>query len=170
MSEPGTELIGRSIAHESAHQHVRGEAIYLGDMPSLRGELWVDFVGSPHAHGRIHSIDLSGLRDLPGIVAYTAADVPGSNAFGPIFQDEEILAKEVCHYLGQPIVVIAGEDKAAVVSAKQQVRIEMDPLPAVLTLAEAIERQQFIGPTRRIRARRRRSGAGGRGPALRVVN
>ncbi|HEV8063119.1 MAG TPA: xanthine dehydrogenase molybdopterin binding subunit [Gemmataceae bacterium] len=150
MSEPGTEFLGQSIAHESARQHVRGEAIYLGDLPRLRGEFWVDFVGSPHVHGQIRSIDLSGLRALPGIVAYTADDVPGSNAFGPIFQDEELLAKEVCHYLGQPIVVVAGTDKAAVVRARQFVRIEMDPLPAVLTIAEAIERQQFIGPTRRI--------------------
>ena len=150
MSEPGMEFLGQPIAHESASQHVRGEAVYLGDMPCLRGEFWVDFVGSPLAHGRIRSIDLSGLRDLPGIVAYTAADVPGDNVFGPIFHDEELLARDACHYLGQPIVVVAGAEKAAVAHAKQYVQIEMDPLPAVLTLADAIERGQFIGPTRHI--------------------
>src|SRR6266436_5534887 len=98
MSESDSQSIGQGVAHESARQHVRGEAIYLADMPVLRGELWVDFVGSPVAHGRIRSIDLSGLRELPGIVALTAYDVPGNNVFGPVFHDEELLAKEVCHY------------------------------------------------------------------------
>jgi len=150
MSEQDLGFIGESIAHESAREHVRGSAIYLSDMPHLRGELWVDFVGSPFAHGRIQLVDLSSVSNLPGIVAYTAADVPGDNIFGPIVHDEELLATEVCHYLDQPIVVIAGATREAVERAKALVRIEMDPLPPVLTVADAIERRQFIGPTRRI--------------------
>jgi xanthine dehydrogenase large subunit len=48
-------------------------------------------------------------------------------------------------------VVLAGTSKAALAIAKQAVEIEVEPLPAVLTIDEAIAKRQWIGPTRRIR-------------------
>lgn len=143
--------IGKSIPHESACEHVTGEAVYLDDMPPLRNELVVDFVGSPLAHARIRSLEVKAAAQRDGVVAvYTFADVPGENTFGPIFHDEELLAEKVCHYMGQPIVVLAGTSKQALQAAKAAVCIEMDELPAVLSIDDAIARQQFIGPTRRI--------------------
>lgn len=149
MIEPGTDYLGQPIAHESARQHVLGRAVYIADIPALRGEQWLDFIGSPVAHGPIRSIDLSALARAPGITAFTARDVP-NNLFGPIFHDEELLASDICHFLGQPIVLLVGPDKATVERAKPLVRLEMEPLPPVLTIADAIAHQQFIGPTRRI--------------------
>jgi xanthine dehydrogenase large subunit len=76
--------------------------------------------------------------------------VPGENTFGPVFHDEELLAEAVCQYVGQPLVVFAGTNRDALRAAKAAVRVELEELPAVLTIEEAIARQQFIGPTRRI--------------------
>jgi len=144
--------LGQSVPHDSAREHVCGEAVYIDDMPPLWGELCVDFVGSPVAHGRIRSIDAAAARQAPGVAAVlTWADVPGDNRFGPIFHDEELLAKEIVPFIGQPIVAIAGDSRAAVESAKKLVRIDIEPLPPVLTIDEAIAKKQFIGPTRRIR-------------------
>jgi xanthine dehydrogenase large subunit len=142
--------IGQSLPHDSAREHVRGEAVYIDDLPPLRGELIVDFVGSPVAHGHIVSVDVAAARQIPGIVAvFTHVDVP-ENLVGPVFHDEELLASETVVVRGQPVVAIAGETREAVTAAKALVRIEIEPLPPVLTIEEAIERQQFIGPTRRI--------------------
>src|SRR5439155_14930734 len=77
-------------------------------------------------------------------------DVPGLNTFGPIFQDEELLAAEVCHYVGQPIVALAGTSKAALQAARAAVRLETEELAPILTIDEAVACRQFIGPTRRI--------------------
>src|SRR6266404_2029935 len=102
-------ILGKPIPHDSAHEHVTGEALYIEDLPLSRNELFVDFVGSRLAHARIQSIDTSAAARQDGIVAvYTFADVPGENTFGPVFHDEELLAEHVCHYIGQPIVVLAG--------------------------------------------------------------
>jgi xanthine dehydrogenase large subunit len=150
MSARDTQFIGQPVPHESSELHVRGEARYLGDAPPLPGELWVDCVGSPYAHARIRGLDLDAVRELPGIFAFTSVDVPGDNQFGPVFHDEELLAAHECHYLGQPIVVIAGPNKAALAEAKKLVAVDCEQLPAVLGLAEAIERRHFIGPQRRI--------------------
>jgi xanthine dehydrogenase large subunit len=142
--------IGQSLPHDSAREHVRGEAVYVDDIPPLRGELIVDFVGSPVAHGRISSVDVTAARQVPGIVAvFTAKDVP-ENLVGPVFHDEDLLATEIVHMRGQSIVAIAGESRAAITAAKALVMIKVEPLPPVLTIEEAIERKQFIGPTRKI--------------------
>jgi xanthine dehydrogenase large subunit len=144
-------LIGQPLAHDSAREHVTGEAVYIDDLPPLASELRVDFVGSPVAHGRIRRVDVSRASKTDGIAAvFTHVDVPGANTFGPVFHDEELLVAEICHYIGQPIVVLAAANKAALVAAKQAARIEIEPLPAVLTIDEAIAKRQFIGKARRI--------------------
>jgi xanthine dehydrogenase large subunit len=143
-------VIGRPLPHESAREHVRGEAVYVDDLPPIRGELIVDFVGSPVAHGRIVAVDVEKARNVSGICAIlVAADVP-ENSFGPVFHDEELLAREIVPFRGQPIVAIAGVSREAVARAKQLVRIEIDPLSAVVTIEDAISQNQFIGPERRI--------------------
>ena len=53
--------------HESAIQHVTGEAVYVADMlptgQTLRGRV----VYSPHAHARIVSYDLSEALKVEGV-------------------------------------------------------------------------------------------------------
>jgi xanthine dehydrogenase large subunit len=145
-------LIDQPVPHDSARAHVTGEAAYIDDLPPLRGELLVDLIGSRFAHARIVSIDVGAARQVPGIAGvYTFADMPGANTCGPVFHDEELLAEKECHYLGQPIVAVAGESREALRAAREAVRIEREELPAVLTIDEAIARRQFIGPTRHIR-------------------
>jgi xanthine dehydrogenase large subunit len=144
-------LLGQPLPHDSAREHVTGEALYLDDLPPLAKELRVDFVGSPVAHGRIRRVDVTRARGTDGIAAvFTHAEVPGANTFGPVFHDEELLASEFCQYVGQPMVVLAGTSKAALASAKQAVEIEVQPLPAVLAIDQAIAKRQFLGTPRRI--------------------
>jgi xanthine dehydrogenase large subunit len=144
-------IAGKSIAHDSAREHVTGEAVYLDDLPPLRNELLVDFAGSPVAHGRIARIDCAAALQVEGITAaFTHGDVPGENTFGPVFHDEELLAAAECYYLGQPVVALAGTNRRALVAAKAAVHLEMQALDAILTIDEAIAQRKFIGPTRRI--------------------
>jgi xanthine dehydrogenase large subunit len=111
----------------------------------------VEFVGSPMAHARIVAVDVAGAARIEGIAGvFTAADVPGDNRFGPIVHDEEVLAANECHHIGQPIVALAGESRAALRAARAAVRIELDPLAPVLTIDEAIAGRHFLGPTRQI--------------------
>src|SRR5437763_14928201 len=131
-------VIGRPLPHDSAREHVRGEAVYVDDLPPLRGELVVDFVGSPSAHGRVVAVDVTAARTAPGVVAvFTAADVP-ENLVGPVFHDEELLASQVVHFRGQPVVAIAGESRAAVAAAAAVVRLEVEPRPPVWTIEQAV--------------------------------
>lgn len=144
--------VGKKIPHDSAWGHVTGEAIYIDDLPFAKNELIVDFLGSPLAHGKIRALDLKAAHEIEGVVGlYTYQDIPGQNLFGPIFADECFLVEELCEYIGQPIVLIAAENRKAAQEAKKRIRIEMEEYPPVLTIAQAIEKEQFLGVRREIK-------------------
>ncbi len=147
----GGSWVGRSTPHESAYAHVTGRAAFLDDLPRFANEVLVEFIGSPLAHARVAQIVIEDAVKIDGIVGvFRAADVPGDNHFGPILHDEELLAAQECHHVGQPIVALAGETRQALRQARQAIRIALDPLPAVLSIDAAIEGGHFIGPTRRL--------------------
>ena len=51
--------VGKPIPHDSAVGHVTGTAPYIDDIPPRSDELFVGFVRSPLASGRIESFDFS---------------------------------------------------------------------------------------------------------------
>jgi xanthine dehydrogenase large subunit len=143
--------VGRTIPHDSAIGHVTGAAAYIADLPRRADELVVGFVPSGVASGRIRSVDLTAARGVKGVVdLITAADLPAARRFGPIFQDEPILADGAVLYVGQPVVVIAAETEAAVDEARRLVRIDIEPEEPILTIEKAVDCGRFLGPARRI--------------------
>lgn len=146
--EGGVSVVGKNVPHDSATLHVTGQSMYIDDIPPLRGELYVDFFWSRISHGRIRSIDVSDAQKVPGIVGlFTAADLP-HNHFGPIIVDEVLIAADEYMFMGQPIVVIAGETKEAVKTARRRIKVDMEELIPTFTIDEAIARNEYIGGRR----------------------
>jgi len=140
-------FVGKSVPHESAVGHATGEALFIDDVPPLHGEVCVDFVGSPIAHGRIRNVDFSAIWSVPGIVAaYTYRDVPGHNDYGPIVGDDRVLADETVRYAGEPVVLLVAESRAALAAAKRLVKIDVEPLAPILSIDAAIAAESFFGP------------------------
>ncbi len=130
--------------HESAHLHVSGEAKYTSDFPPAPGELTVWLVTSPHAHARILKRDATRARQFPGIEAVLLAeDIPVLNDVGAVRQDEILLADREVFFHGHPVALVVGLTEAACRAAAAAVVVEYEPLPAVLTIAEAVARQSF---------------------------
>ncbi len=143
------EKIGNNIPLDGAEGHVTGTSEYVSDISKIENELIVDFFYSTEPHGEIINIDLEEARKISGIVGlYTYKDIEGENKFGPIIKDEVLLAESILEYVGQPIVIIAGESKKAIKLAKKTIKIEIKKLPHILSIEEAIEKNQFIGETR----------------------
>lgn len=144
--------VGRSAPHESARLHVTGSAAYADDLPEPAGLLHAALGLSPVARGRITALHLDRIRSLPGVVAVFAAEaVPGDNAYGPILQDEPILAGRVggeLLWLGQPVfaVVATTRDAARRAAARAGEAIEFETLPARLTPAEAHAAGDYVVP------------------------
>src|SRR5947209_5111157 len=118
--------VGKPIPHDSAVGHVTGAAPYIDDLPPRSDELFVSFVGSPMANGRIESIDFEAAKALPGVAAiYTANDLPGEKVFGPLFKDEPVLADGEVLYVGQPVLVVAAESRSILEQARRLVKINV---------------------------------------------
>ncbi len=144
-------VIGTSLPHDSAAGHVTGESVFLDDVCPIHGELLVDFVGSPVAHGRVRVVDTAAAAAVPGVaLVMTHRDLPGHRRFGPILKDEKLLVDDEAVYIGDPVVLIAADTRAALAAAKRAVRLEVDPLPALFTIDDAIAAGSFIGPERTI--------------------
>ena len=60
--------------------HVRGESIYLDDIPLVRGTLYAGVFDSPAAHGTLTNVDTGKARASEGVVrVITAMDLLGEN-------------------------------------------------------------------------------------------
>ena len=139
------------LPHDSAKGHVTGEALYVDDLPEPERLLTGRVVYSPHAHARIVSFDLTAARAVPGVHAVlAAADIPGHNQMGPVVKDEPVLAAEEVTCIGQAVFLIAGETDEQCREARRRIRVEYEPLDAILTLEKAMERGSLLGPPRKI--------------------
>jgi xanthine dehydrogenase large subunit len=145
-------VVGKNVPHDSAEGHVSGESIYIDDMPFARNELLVDFYWSAIAHGKIKSIDLTAAAKVPGVVGlYTYKDLDGHNVFGPIIQDELLLAEDKVTFIGHPIVIIAAEDRKAIKEAKAKIVVDIEELKPIFSIDDAIAAKEFIGATNTIK-------------------
>jgi len=144
--------VGKTIPHDSAVGHVTGRAPYIDDLPRRTDELFVGFVGSPVASGKLKAIQTDAAAAVSGVVGvFTHEDVGKHNIFGPLICDEPFLAESSLMYVGQPVVVIAATTAAALAEAKTLVEIDCSQSKPVLDIATAIETEGFIGPRRQIR-------------------
>ena len=133
-----------SGAHESAVGHVTGRAIYTDEQHPPQGLLSLYPVQAPHAHARIVALDAAAARALPGVVAVlTAADIPGENDTGPILHDEPLIPTDTVSYHGQAVAWVLAESEAQARAAAARVKVDYEPLPALLTIEAAIAAQDF---------------------------
>ncbi|MGK0473682.1 MAG: xanthine dehydrogenase large subunit [Candidatus Azotimanducaceae bacterium] len=144
--------VGKDIEHESAVKHVTGRAHYIDDIPEVQGTLHVAVGMSPYAKATIKSMDLSKVRQSVGVVdVITADDVQGSTDVGPVYPGDQLLAKVSVEFVGQAVFAVAAnsldEAKRAVLLAD----IEYDIGEPILSIQDALERSDFLLPTRQYR-------------------
>ena len=137
------------MTHIDSRLHVRGESEYVDDVPPPPGLLHAAVFGSPKAHGVITRLAVGAARAAPGVVAVlTAGDVPGVNRFGPIIEDEQLLAeREVC-FVGHPIAVVVARSAHQARQARDLIEVEVDDLPVVVDPRAAFARGDLIHPPR----------------------
>ncbi|WP_080056549.1 xanthine dehydrogenase molybdopterin binding subunit [Spirosoma aerolatum] len=125
--------------------HVRGESVYLDDIPLIQGTLFGAAFGSPVAHGVIRNLDLSVAEAMPGVVKlFTYTDVTGENQIGGIIPDEPLLAEQHVHYCGMPIVFVVAESDAVAREAVKKITVAIDPLPIITDPREAQAKGELI--------------------------
>lgn len=131
----GPPLGARLERHDGAAK-VAGDLFGADVVPA--GALVVKAVRSPHPHAAFAFGDLAAFAARPGVTAvFTAADIPGRNAFSviPPFADQPAIAESPARFRGECVALVAFEPDAAPDLSGFPVRWTV--LPPLLTPAEA---------------------------------
>lgn len=132
-----------------SYTHLRGESVYLDDIPVVNGTLYASVFDSPIAHGKLISIDTSEAEAMIGVVRIiTAKDIPGENQIGGIVPDEELLASSAVHFCGMPIALVVAVSDEIAKAAVKKIKAVIEPLPVITDPREAKEKGELIIPPR----------------------
>ena len=138
---------GITQVHESARAQVAGCAHYIDDLPEVRSTLYAAPILSSIAHGRITHINTNAARAMPGIIDIVlAADIPGDPMLASFIGDEPIFAIDTVQHIGQVIGLVVAKSVMQARRAARKVQVTIDPLPAILTVEQALQAQSYVLP------------------------
>ncbi|MGW8378981.1 xanthine dehydrogenase molybdopterin binding subunit [Streptomyces sp. ODS28] len=142
---PEKPVVGVPLPHEAASQHVTGHALYTDDLVQrTKDVLHAHPVQVMKAHGRVAGINTEAALAVPGVVrVLTGADVPGVNDAG-MKHDEPLFPDEVMFH-GHAVAWVLGETLEAARIGAAAVEVELDELPSLITVQDAIEAESFHG-------------------------
>ncbi|MFJ8601878.1 xanthine dehydrogenase family protein molybdopterin-binding subunit [Streptomyces shenzhenensis] len=128
-----------------------GKGRYVADI-GVPGCLDAAFVRSPVAHGALRAVDCTAAREVPGVAgAWSAADlpdlppVPYTLLAGLATEDAvagrewPALVKDRVRYPGEALAVVLAADRYRAEDGAAEVTATIDPLPAVVTPAAALD-------------------------------
>jgi carbon-monoxide dehydrogenase large subunit len=132
----GMKWVGRAIRRLEDPALVAARGRFTGD---LNAALWVRFIRSPVASGRI-----VGITTPDGARIYRAADLDGVRPIRPMLHkfnyqpiEQPILAADVVRFVGEPIAAVVASSPAAAEDIAEAVAIEIVDLPSVVDAQEA---------------------------------
>ncbi len=133
-----------------SHSHVRGESVYLDDVPVVRGTLYACVFDSTVAHGKLRLIETSEAEASEGVFrVITAKDIIGENQIGGIVPDEPLLADGEVHFQGMPIAIVLAETEELARKAAKKIVVEIEELEPVTDARTAAANGDLIVPPKK---------------------
>lgn len=126
--------ISTPIRKMDDREKAAGEARYTADL-TFEGMLHAKTVRSTRARACIKSIIVPPLP--PGYATVDHSDIPAKNAVKMIFDDQPFLAGDTVNYIGEPILLVVGPDKAEILRIIANIQIEYEDIPAILSMEDA---------------------------------
>ncbi|MFC9995597.1 xanthine dehydrogenase molybdopterin binding subunit [Nocardia sp. NPDC127526] len=143
---PENPVVGVAMPHEAASLHVTGAALYTDDLVYRTKDILHAYpVQVFETHARIKAIRTEPALAVPGVVrVLTAADVPGVNDAGVKHDEPLFPTEEVCFH-GHAVCWVLGETLEAARLGAAAVEVDTEPLPSLITIADAIAADAFQG-------------------------
>src|SRR3989449_6009286 len=145
--------IGQPVRRVEDRRFLTGRARYVDDV-ELPRQAHGALVLSPHAHARIRQVDISLAAAAPGVICVlTGADVARDRLGGipPPAMPEDmggpkgyrtfrpLLVADKVRHVGDRIAFVVAETPAQAREAADLVEIDYEPLPARVTLDDAVK-------------------------------
>ncbi|MCK8785937.1 xanthine dehydrogenase family protein molybdopterin-binding subunit [Roseomonas sp. NAR14] len=144
---------GRAVRRVEDQALLAGEGRFTGDF-APEGLAHLVFLRSPHAHARILSIDTAPALAVPGVLAVltgadlAAAGVKPMTAALPfrrpdgsplLAEPQTLLATGAVRFVGEPVAAVIAGTMAAARDAAEAIEVDYEELPAVTTIAAAMD-------------------------------
>ncbi|EXU69434.1 xanthine dehydrogenase [Streptomyces sp. PRh5] len=139
-------LVGRSVARREDPRLLSGRGRFVDDI-ELPGMLHAQFVRSTVAHGTITGIDLTRVRQVPGVVAaFTAADLELGDITAQLGRPLSefvptampVLARDRVRYVGEPVAVVVARDPYLAEDGLEAAKVTYAPLPPITCEEQAL--------------------------------
>ncbi|CDR15742.1 xanthine dehydrogenase family protein molybdopterin-binding subunit [Streptomyces iranensis] len=139
-------LVGTSVARREDPRLLSGRGRFVDDI-ELPGMLHAQFVRSTVAHGTITEIDLTRVRQVPGVVAaFTAADLELGDITAQLGRPLSefvptampVLARDRVRYVGEPVAVVVARDPYLAEDGLEAARVTYAPLPPITCEEQAL--------------------------------
>ncbi len=145
----GASILGTRVQRKEDPKFLTTGGVYSDDVtdPRLEGAAFAVFVRSMVAHGRIESIDIEGAVDMPGVIAVHTAESlglePRPSPFNPMVS-RSLLASGKVRHVGEPVAVVIAEPHQQAAAAAEMVFVDVDFLPAVVDMEEALTSETLL--------------------------
>ena len=136
-------LIGTSVPRKEGRDKVTGRAKYVDDL-SLPGMIYGVTVRSAVPRARILSLHFGDGIPWDEFTVVTAKDIPAKNCVALLIEDQPCLAGEIINHCEEPVALLAHPDKYLLEEARRAVRVETQPLPAILSIDDSLSQKQLI--------------------------
>jgi len=134
----GADSLGKEVARADALAKAAGATLFADDIP-VADCAYLKIVRSPHHHALIKNIDAAKALAVPGALAVlTARDVAGSNILKMAGDDQPLLCADRVRMKGDPVAAVAALTEESALAALDLVEVAYEPLPAALSLDEAM--------------------------------
>ncbi|MBW0104909.1 xanthine dehydrogenase family protein molybdopterin-binding subunit, partial [Pseudonocardia sp. KRD291] len=138
--------VGASVPRREDPRLLAGRGRFVDDV-TLPGMLHAQFVRSTEAHADVVSVDLTAVREVPGVVAaYTAADLDlgditalldrPAHEFVPTSMP--VLARDRVRYVGEPVAIVIARDPYTVEDGVEEAVVEYEPRDPVVSDTAAL--------------------------------
>jgi xanthine dehydrogenase large subunit len=126
---------------------VAGTATYIDDMAEARGTLYAAPILSPLAHGTLRGVSGTAALALAGVRGLVlAADIPGDAMLAAFAGDEPVFAQGTVQHVGQVVGLVVADNMMQARRAARLVQVQIDALPAVLSVREALQQSHYVLP------------------------
>ncbi len=148
---PKDSGIGAPSKRREDIRFLTGEGQYTDDI-NVNGQLYVHFLRSDLAHGKINSIGTDEAAKMPGVVRiFTGVDFEGVGSIPCGWQVTDkhgepmkepahpVLAQGKVRHVGDPIAAVVAETREQARDAAEAIELDIEELPAVIDMKKAVE-------------------------------
>lgn len=150
----GARWVGAAVRRREDPRLLRGEGRFVDDV-QLPGMLHAVFLRSPHAHARLRRVHAESAARRPGVVGVFTFDdlaawmkplprfgaVPPGLAAAIRFEVRQApqypLCRDRARHVGEIVAMVVAESRAAAEDALEHLRVDWEPLPAVVDMVAA---------------------------------